>query len=96
MSFMHILGGIVIGALIGRVFSIFTLRKVKGGKYTFSAVGVAGSLICDLCFKFLYGHGFVSSFYYKEVTIIFEMIGGALVACYILNYFGKKQAISFE
>jgi len=92
---MHILGGIFIGVLVGKIFSAFSLRKVKGGKYTFLIVGIAGSLITDLIFRVLHGKGLISSFYYQEVVIIFEMIGGAIVACYLINLLGKKESIYF-
>ena len=95
MSFMHILGGILVGMLVGRIFSAFTLREVKGGKYTFMGVGVAGSLIADLTFRFLHSKHLVSDFYYDEFVIIFEMIGGAIVACYLVNRLGKKESIYF-
>ena len=73
MSFMHIMGGILIGLLVGKLFSIFSLRKVKGGKYSFMAVGAIGSLLSDLVFKFLYEHGLVSNFFYRETTIVMEI-----------------------
>jgi len=95
ISFMHVLGGIVIGLIVGRLFSIFTLRKVKGGKYTFMVAGVFGSLGGDAFFRILHVLGFVSNFYYKEVTIIFEMIGGACIASYLLSLLGKKEVIKF-
>lgn len=94
MSPMHILGAIVVGVVIGKLFATFTLRKVRGGKYTFMAFGAAGSLIGDLLFRVLYEHELVSSFFYARTTIIFEMIAGAGVACYLLNLFGKKEVIS--
>ena len=95
MSIMHILGGMFIGVLVGKIFSTFTLRKVKGGKYTFMIVGIAGSLIADLLFRILHGKGLISSFYYQEVVIIVEMIVGAIVACYLTNLLGKKESIYF-
>jgi len=95
MSVMHILGGILIGLAVGKLFSTFTLRKVKGGKYTYMLVGIIGSFLCDLAFKFLFEHDLVTSFFYKQTTIIFEMIAGASIACYILNLFGKKETIQF-
>ena len=94
MSIMHILGGIFIGALVGRIFSAFTLRKVKGGKYTFMLVGIAGAFIADFTFMYL-NNRLVSSFFYQRSTIIFEMIGGAIVACYLVNLLGKKESIYF-
>ena len=95
MSVMHILGGIVIGVLVGKIFSAFSLRKVKGGKYSFMAAGVAGALIADLIFRFLHSNNLISSFYYQEFVIIFEMIGGAIGACYLANLLGKKESIYF-
>ena len=95
MSVMHILSGIFIGMLVGKIFSAFTLRKVKGGKYTFMSVGIAGSLIGDLIFNFLHSKGIVSSFYYQEFIILFEMIGGAIGACYLVNLLGRKESIYF-
>ena len=95
MSVMHILGGMFIGVIVGKIFSAFTLRKVKGGKYTFMGVGIAGSLIGDLIFRILHSKGLVSSFYYQEFVIIFEMIGGAIGACYLVNLLGKKESIYF-
>jgi uncharacterized membrane protein YeaQ/YmgE (transglycosylase-associated protein family) len=96
MSFMHILGIILIGSILGRIFAVFTLRKIKGGKYTFMVTGIAGALLFDLLFKTLYERKIISSFFYQEATIIFELIAGALIACYILNLFGKKEKITFE
>ena len=95
MSVMHILGGIFIGLLVGKVFSAFTLRKIKGGKYTFMGVGIVGAFIADLSFRFLHSRALVSSFYYQETSIIFEMIIGAIGACYLVNLFGKKESIYF-
>ena len=95
MSIMHILGSIFIGVVIGKLFATFTLRKVKGGQYTFMGVGILGSILSDLAFKVLYEHNLVSNFFYKETTIIFEMVVGAVIACYILNLFGKKEIIKF-
>ena len=95
MSFMHILGGIFIGILCGKIFSAFTLRKVKGGKYTFMGVGIAGSFIADFLFCFLNDYQIVSSFFYQEHVIIFEMICGAIGACYLVNLLGKKESIYF-
>jgi len=96
ISIMHILGGIVIGLVVGKLFATFTLRKVKGGKYTFMGVGIIGSLLSDLTFKFLVKHDLVSKFFYRQTTIIFEMIAGAAVACYVLHLFGKKEHIDFD
>ena len=96
MSVMHILGAIFIGIVVGRLFATFTLRKIKGGKYTFMVVGIIGALLGDIVFRILYEHDLVSKFFLEQITIVFEMIGGALVACYILNVFGKKQMITFE
>lgn len=93
MSFMHIAGGIVIGLIVGRVFSLFSLKVIRAKKYLFMLAGVAGSLSCDLAAKYLYENGYVSGFFYKQTTIVFEMIFGAVVACYILNYFGKDEEI---
>ena len=95
MSVMHILGGIIVGLVMGRVFSMFTLRKVKGGKITFMITGVAGSLGCDLLFKTLYENQLVSNFYYGETAIIVEMVVGALAACYLVNLLGRKEEITF-
>jgi uncharacterized membrane protein YeaQ/YmgE (transglycosylase-associated protein family) len=95
MSVMHILGGVFIGMLVGKIFSVFTLRKLKGGKYSFMAAGVAGSFIGDLTFWFLHNRDLVSSFYYQESVIIFEMICGAIIACYLVNHLGKKESIYF-
>ena len=95
MGFMHILGGIFIGVLVGKIFSAFTLRKLKGGKYTFFGAGIAGSFAADLLFRFLHKHDLVSSFFYQEFVIIFEMIGGAIAACYLINLLGKKESIYF-
>ena len=95
MSVMHIFGGIFIGMLVGKIFSAFTLRKLKGGKYTFMGAGIVGSFLTDLLFRFLHDQELVSAFYYQEVVIIFEMIGGAIVACYLANLFGKKESIYF-
>jgi uncharacterized membrane protein YeaQ/YmgE (transglycosylase-associated protein family) len=92
---MHILGGVFVGLITGRIFSMFTLRKVKGGKLTFMGVGVAGSLGADLFFKILYENGLVSNFFYGETTIIVEMIVGAVIACYLVNLLGKKEEITF-
>ncbi len=95
MSVMHILGGVLIGLITGRVFSLFSLRKVKGGKLTFMAVGVVGSVGADLVFKVLYEKGLVSNFFWAETTIIIEMVAGAVTACYLLNLLGKKEEITF-
>ncbi len=95
MSIMHFLGGIFVGLLVGKVFSAFTLRELKGGKYTFMAAGVVGSLLVDLFFRFLHSRAIVSDFYYGEFVIIFEMIVGALCACYLVNLLGKKESIYF-
>jgi len=95
-SIPHILGGIVIGLVVGKFFATFTLRKVKGGKYTFMGVGIIGSLLSDLTFKFLVRHDLVSKFFYRQTSIIFEMIAGAAVACYVLHLFGKKEHIDFD
>jgi uncharacterized membrane protein YeaQ/YmgE (transglycosylase-associated protein family) len=95
MSVMHILGGVFVGLLTGRIFGMFTLRKVKGGKLTFMAVGVAGSLGADLLFKILYDHDLVSNFFYAETTIIVEMVIGAVIACYAVNLLGKNEEITF-
>ncbi|MBW2017082.1 MAG: hypothetical protein JRF57_12775 [Deltaproteobacteria bacterium] len=78
-----------------RFLSAFTLRKLKGGKYTFMAVGIAGDFLCDLLFRLLHEHHLVSSFWYQEQVIIFEMIGGAIAACYLANLLGKKESIYF-
>jgi len=93
---MHIMGGVIIGLIIGKLFATFTLRKVKGGKYTFMGAGVFGSLASDLTFKFLFDQELVSNFFYRQTTIIFEMIVGASVACYILHRLGKKEKIELE
>lgn len=93
MSFMHIAGGIVIGLVVGRVFSLFSLKVIRAKKYLFMLAGVVGSLSCDLLVKYLYENDYVSSFFYKQTTIVFEMIIGAVVACYILNLFGKHEDI---
>ena len=95
MSVMHILGGIFIGVLVGKIFSAFTLRKLKGGKYSFMGAGIVGSFGADLIFRFLHDHHLVSSFFYIKFVIIFEMIGGAIVACYLVNLLGKKESIYF-
>jgi uncharacterized membrane protein YeaQ/YmgE (transglycosylase-associated protein family) len=95
MSFMHILGGILVGIVVGRIFATFTLRKIKWKKFLFMAVGILGSLVCDIIFKTLYEHDLVSNFFYRETTIIIEMIAGASIACYLLNLFGKKEKIKF-
>lgn len=95
MSIMHILGGIFVGLLVGKVFSAFTLRKLKGGKYIFMGTGVVGSLGADLIFWFLHSRRLVSSFYYGEFVIILEMIVGAICACYLVNLLGKKESIYF-
>ena len=95
MSLMHILVGIFIGLLVGTIFSRFTLRKMLGGKYTYMGAGAIGSLLADLTFKFLLSKRLVSGFWYKEEIIIFEMIGGAIVACYLVNLLGKKESIDF-
>ena len=93
ISFMHILGGVVIGLVVGKLFATFSLRKVEGGKYTFMAVGIIGSLLGDALFLVLYEYEIVSEFFYKQTTIIFEMIAGASVACYILHSIGKREQI---
>jgi uncharacterized membrane protein YeaQ/YmgE (transglycosylase-associated protein family) len=93
MSIMHIAGGILIGFLVGRVFSMFSLKQIKGKKYVFSAAGIVGSLSCDLMFKYLYENELVSEFFYRQTTIIFEMVVGALAICYIVNKFGKEEKI---
>lgn len=95
MGVMHILGGIFIGILIGKIFSAFTLRRLKGGKYSFMGAGVAGAFIGDLIFRFLHSRQWVSSFWYQEHIIIFEMIGGAIALCYLINMLGKKESIYF-
>ena len=95
MSVMHILSGIFIGLVVGRVFGTFTLRKIKGGRYTFMGAGIAGAFIADLTFKFLLSKHLVSGFWYKESVIVFEMIGGAIVACYLVNLLGKKESLYF-
>jgi uncharacterized membrane protein YeaQ/YmgE (transglycosylase-associated protein family) len=91
---MHLLGGIVIGLTVGRLFSLFTLRKLKGGKVTFMGIGVIGAMLGDLCFRMLHRYDLVSGFFYQEVTIIFEMILGAGIACYLVNFLGKKDTLS--
>lgn len=95
ISVMHIIGGILIGIIVGRAFAMFTLRKIRGGKYTFMVVGVIGSILCDLVFKFLFENDLVSGFFYKQTTIMVEMVVGAAIACYVLNRFGKKERIEF-
>jgi len=95
MGVMHILGGIVIGLLVGKVFSAFTLRKLKGGKYAFMGAGIAGAFIADLIFRFLHSRGLVSSFFYQESVVIFEMLGGAIALCYVINLFGKRESIYY-
>ncbi|MBW1723175.1 MAG: hypothetical protein JRJ78_14105, partial [Deltaproteobacteria bacterium] len=50
---------------------------------------------CDLLFRLLHEHHLVSSFWYQEQVIIFEMIGGAIAACYLANLLGKKESIYF-
>ncbi len=96
MSVMHIAGGIIIGLLVGRIFSLFSLRIVKGGKYTFMLGGVFGSLAADLTFYMLYNYEYVSSFFYKQAVIVFEMFFGALLVCYLINKFGSKRDIDLE
>jgi len=96
ISYMHILGGIILGAVTGKIFATFTLRKLKWKKIAFILIGICGSLMSDLIFRFLYKEEFVSNFFYKETTIVFEMIVGAFIACYILNLFSKKEIISFD
>mgnify|MGYP006283281193 FL=1 len=93
MSFMHILGGVVIGLVVGRVFSLFSLKRICAKKYLFMLAGGIGSLSCDLLVKFLYENEYVSEFFYRQTTIVFEMIFGAAVACYILNLLGKREEI---
>ena len=95
MSVMHILGGVFIGLITGRIFAMFTLRRVKGGKLTFMAVGVVGSIGADLFFKILYENDLVSNFFYAETSIIVEMVIGAVIACYLVNLLGKKEEITF-
>lgn len=95
MSFMHIIGGIFIGGLVGKVFSAFTLRRLKGGKYSFMGAGIIGAFAGDLIFRYLHSMQLVSSFWYQEYIIIFEMIGGAVAACYLANLLGKKESIYF-
>ena len=95
MSVMHIVGNIFIGLLVGKVFSAFTLRKVKGGKFTFMGAGIAGAFAADLAFSFFHGKGLISSFYYQEFVIIFEMLCGAVGACYLANLTGRKESIYF-
>lgn len=95
MSVMHILGGLFIGIVVGRIFSMFTLRKLKGGKLTFMLVGVIGSIGADLVFRTLYYNDLVSNFFYAETTIIVEMIFGAVIACYLVNLLGRKEKITF-
>jgi uncharacterized membrane protein YeaQ/YmgE (transglycosylase-associated protein family) len=90
---MHILGGLLIGLVVGRGFSLFTLRKLKGGKYTFMVVGMVGSIGTDLIFKTLYERNLVSSFFYTETSIIVEMVVGALAACYLVNLLGRQEQI---
>jgi uncharacterized membrane protein YeaQ/YmgE (transglycosylase-associated protein family) len=92
---MHILGGVFVGLVVGRLFSMFTLRKLKGGKIAFMAVGVLGSIGTDLFFKVLYENELVSNFFYRETTIIVEMVCGAILACYLANLLGKKEEITF-
>lgn len=96
MSIMHIAGGVVIGMLVGRLFSMFSLRTVKGGKYTYMLAGVVGSIAADLVFKLLYNRGYVSAFFYDQHIIVFEMIFGAMVGSYLLSRLGSKKDIGFE
>jgi len=93
MSFMHIAGGVVIGLVVGRVFSLFSLKVIWAKKYLFMLAGVVGSFSCDLLVKFLYENEYVSEFFYRQTTIVFEMILGAVVACYVLNLLGKHEEI---
>lgn len=93
MSVMHILGSLLIGLVVGRGFSLFTLRKLKGGKYTFMAVGMVGSIGTDVAFKVLYEQDLVSSFFYTETSIIVEMVIGAFAACYLVNLLGRREEI---
>jgi len=95
MSVMHILGGVFVGLVVGRLFSMFTLRRLKGGKITFMVVGVVGSLGADVFFKILYENDLVSNFFYRETTIIVEMICGAILACYLVNLLGRREKITF-
>ena len=91
MSVMHILGGIFIGLVMGRLFSMFTLRKIKGGKITFMLTGVLGAFLSDFFFRVLFKNNLINAFFYKEFSIIAEMVVGALVVCYLMNLFGKKE-----
>jgi len=96
MSIMHIAGGIIIGIVIGRLFSIFTLREIKGGKYTYMLVGIIGSIVSDLIFRFLWSNDLVSSFFYKQYVIIFEMIIGSFALCYLVSKLGTRKSVDFE
>ena len=69
MSVMHILGAIFIGIVVGRLFSTFTLRKIKGGKYAFMCVGIIGAVVGDVIFRILYEHDLVSKFFLEHITI---------------------------
>lgn len=93
MSIMHIAGGVLIGILIGRIFSMFSLKQIRGKKIVFAAAGIFGSLSFDLAFKYFYENEYVSEFFYRQTTIIVEMMVGALVVCYIVNKFGKDEKI---
>lgn len=95
-SIMHIAGGILIGLLVGRVYSLFSLRIVKGGKYTFMLGGVFGSFAADMVFYLLWSHDYVSSFFYKQHIIALEMMAGALIVCYLIGKLGKKKDIELE
>ena len=94
MSVMHILGSLLIGLVIGKLFATLTIRDVWGGRYSFMAVGIIGSILGDVLFRILFEYDLVSKFFQKQVAIMIEMGGGAFVACYILSLFGRKRFIA--
>lgn len=95
MSVMHIIAGVLIGIIIGRVYGAFSLKRVIGGKYTFMGAGLIGSFAADLTFKYLLGKRLVSGFWYKEEIIVIEMIVGAALACYLVGFLDRKKPVVF-
>lgn len=95
MSVMHMIAGIVIGVIIGRVYGAFSLKKIFGGKYTFMGAGFIGSFGADLTFKYLLSKRLVTGFWYKEEIIVIEMIVGAVLACYLVSFLDRKKPVVF-
>jgi len=87
MSFMNIIGWIILGGLAGWIASMLTGRRDQSGCLTNIVVGIVGAFIGGFIFDFFGGQGLTGlSFSSFLVAIV-----GAVVLLAVVNLFTKNR-----